>query len=368
MKCIYCNTDNNYKDRQGNRQSCKSCHHPFAFEPKTDSYGINDMQFARAIKDVSADGTLAFTPRHLWYEINRRLLARKVISCGTAVLVLLACVVLSRRHSPLLPILCVGLGMMAAVPRKPKVKGPRTVKMPFETFERNYLQRWINTHGQVARLLPPANRHARTYSGQADAPDVSAYSFDRALITDHSEIAAMLVANNFHFENNCAILSLHGYPFQAADTIKTMLARNPNLKVFALHDASIEGTQLGKTLRNNDWFPDRNVRIIDLGLRPMHVIRGGLIALHGPPLKFPTGTTSTSLTAEEIAWLEQGNSAELYAMRPAKLMRAVYQGFARAAQTDIATVDDNGVVIIDSGPSIWVYDGGADVYASDSFG
>ena len=147
-----------------------------------------------------------------------------------------------------------------------------------------------------------------------------------------------------------------------------MLARNPNLKVFALHDATMTGSRMGRTLRLSDWFPDTAVRIIDLGLRPLHVFKGSLISLSGPPARLPVGVTSTSLTAEEISWLEAGNTAELHALRPNKLMRAVYQGFARAGQTDTAEPDDDGVILVNSGPSIWVYDGGADVFASDSFG
>src|SRR5690242_8377983 len=101
MKCIYCGTENTYKDRAANRQGCKSCRHPFAFEPKTDPFQISDTLFARAIKDVSADATLAFTPRQLWYEVNRVLLARKIPSCGggTAALIIGAALLSPLRHA-----------------------------------------------------------------------------------------------------------------------------------------------------------------------------------------------------------------------------------------------------------------------------
>jgi DNA-directed RNA polymerase subunit RPC12/RpoP len=379
MKCIHCSTDNTYKERTTNGQKCKSCGHRIAFEPKTDVFQISDALFAGAIKDVSADGTLAFTPRQLWYEINRRLLARKTISCGRTTAMLLLGAVLFPHLKHLGPGMLTALAapalLMATVtPKKPKPAGPRYPRMTFEKFDGDYLKRWIDTHGAVAKLLPPPNRNSSARSfGQPAAPDVTAYSFDRALVTDHADIAAMLVANNFHFENNCAILSLDGYPYHSADTIKTMLQRNPNLKVFALHDASLAGVQMGSILRGPNWFPDRSIRLIDLGLRPLHILKGGLIALASAPIKFPVGTTSTALTPEEIAWLEQGNVAELHTLRPNKLMRAVYQGFARAGQTDSTTGDsatggDDSVIIVDSGPSIWIYDGGMDVYASDSFG
>ncbi len=395
MKCIHCSVDNKYPERVASRQRCKGCGHPFAFEPKTDAFQMNDQLFARTIKDVSADGTLAFTPRQLWYEVNRRLLARKTLSCGAGALALLvggSLLAQSRHHAPLmlsLPFFAIGATVVNRSPKgKDKKKPTRYPKMSLPQFEASYLPKWIATHGAIPKMLPATvpQTNAQTGGlgaksplsfdlagnpvqfGQNAAPDVTAYSFDRALITETAEIAAMFVANNFHFENNCAILSLDGYPFGMADTIKTMLARNPALKVFALHDATFRGSQMGITLRHPDWFPDKVIPLIDLGLRPRHVFDSGMIALASTPPKIPVGTVSTSLGADEITWLEAGNMAELHAVRPHKLMRAVYQGFARAGQTTGAEIGADGFIIVDTGPSYWMYDGGADVYAADSFG
>ena len=65
-----------------------------------------------------------------------------------------------------------------------------------------------------------------------------------------------------------------------------------------------------------------------------------------------------------MKWLERGNTAELAALRPARLMRAIYQGFARAGQIGA----DPGSDTLADTPLIWIHDGGADVYAADSFG
>ena len=51
-------------------------------------------------------------------------------------------------------------------------------------------------------------------------------------------------------------------------------------------------------------------------------------------------------------------------MRPAKLMRAIYQGFARANQVGA----EGAAGYDDSGAAIWIYDSNVDIYASDSFG
>ena len=62
-------------------------------------------------------------------------------------------------------------------------------------------------------------------------PDVADYSFDRAVICDRARTVDLLLANNFHFENNCAVLSVEGYPQRVFETVRTMLKRNPQLRL-----------------------------------------------------------------------------------------------------------------------------------------
>src|SRR5256714_14539329 len=112
----------------------------------------------------------------------------------------------------------------------------------------------MKAHGNPEKLLPAVDRNPPP--AQALPPDVTSYSFDRAVVTDRAETAAMLVANNFHFENDCAVLSLDGYPGAMAPTILEMLKRNPQLHVFGVHDASPQGCLLPLQLRGPNWFPD----------------------------------------------------------------------------------------------------------------
>ena len=174
----------------------------------------------------------------------------------------------------------------------------------------------------------------------------------------------MLVANRFHFENNCAILSRDGYPDAMRATIMDMLRRNPKLRVFVVHDASAAGCGMASDMRDASWFPDPSVQIVDLGLRPAHVKGSTMFVVDGRPPRF-TRELEAALTPDERAWLEAGHVVELASLRPAKLMRSIYQGFARSNQ-----IGSDGTATGDSGTGfiIWGYDGGADVYAADSFG
>lgn len=369
MKCIYCNTDTTYPVRRSNGGQCRSCRHPFAFEPKTDPFKVADGLFQRVIKDVSGANAVFFTERQLWYEFNRRL-TRKVISASPGAWVIgagsvggIALAVVSHTFWPLALITipaAIGGALMRARERRagPPLPHPKVAR---EGFRRSYLGRWASVHGGIEKLLPPVESQPPP-AATPMPPDVAAFSFDRAVITDHAEIAAMLVANNFHFENNCAILSADGYPASIYGTVMTMLRRNPNLRVFVVHDASEEGCSLPLRLRGEEGFPDPSVRVLDLGLRPSHVQKMRAVSLPGASRTLPPPLRAL-LSPEEAAWLERGESVELAVVRPAKLMRSLYQGFARADQfgPDGGGADSGGIII-------WGYDGGADIQAADSFG
>ncbi len=326
VRCIYCRGDTNYKSRQRNGRRCDRCRRPFAFEPYGQSPKVTDQRFQNALRAVTGDGTLYFTRRQLWYEMNRRLDWPQQLPQGF-------------RKGYLWLVSCFG-----GLPR-PKLDYKRFIV---------HLQQWERAHGPIERLLPAKNEPVHRQPDTIE-PDLTLYSFDRALIVDRTETAAMLVANNFHFENNCALLSVHGYPPDLTDTVMTMLRRNPQLQVFALHDASANGCRLPLLLRSEPWFPDPAIRIHDLGLRPRHAHTLGLLTLSGSSRE-RLDEVAQLLTPEEVAWLQKGNRAELATLRPARLMRAIYQGFARSTKSDA------------NNAHIWLDDHTADFYAADSFG
>ena len=339
MKCIHCGTDARLRERKDGR--CPKCRHPFAFEPQTDPHRYTDEQFKKAIDRVSGDGKVRFTERHLWYEVHRawksfRVVREAYIVAAPALVGAFPGFALAYVFSaPALLWVAAG-GAVAMVGAEvfgtwrknrrepPPVGPPRT---PFEDF-RQPLARWVEVHGSIPGLLPPRREAAAAMPRKVPA-DVAAFSFDRAVVTDRWETAQTLVANRFHFEHNCAVLSRDGYPDGIADTVKEMLRRNPRLTVFALHDATPDGCRLPLDLREPEWFPDPAVRIVDLGLRPNTVKRLRLFTLTGPAMPRPP-LPEGMLAEEELAWLAQGNVGELAALRPALAMRAAYRGIVAA--------------------------------------
>ena len=181
----------------------------------------------------------------------------------------------------------------------------------------------------------------------------------------------MLVANRFHFEHNCAVLSRDGYPEAIGETVKNMLRRNQQLTVFALHDASPDGCMLPLDLRGPEWFPEPTVRVVDLGLRPETVRRLRLPVLNEPVRRLPPRLAEI-LPPEGVEWLLAGNVTELASLRPAQVLRAAYDGIRRVGHPGDAVSSpgaDSGYY--GPGAIIWVgdfHDERRDTASVDGFG
>jgi hypothetical protein len=236
---------------------------------------------------------------------------------------------------------------------------------PAQTID--WLNTWARSNGTVAKLLPkPETALPATSEISVQNPDVTDYSFDRLVVCNSPEIAQMLIANNFHFENNCAILSIGGYPANIFDTVLQMLRRNPDLMVYAFHDASPNGVKLVHELRTSPgWFQEYPATIIDLGLLPRQVVANPRnLFIHRSSSSATAATRLApeirqSLTAAELEWLDAGNYVELESFTPQKLIQILNRGIASSRELD--TTDAGGV--------IWLDDAGSgSVYAIESFG
>ena len=185
------------------------------------------------------------------------------------------------------------------------------------------LNRWTEFNS-VEKLLPSPKQES---SNIEISSDISAYSFDRLLVCETDEIAQFLIANNFHFEHNCAVLSITGYPQNIFSTVMEMLRRNPDLKVYAFHNASPRGIALVNHLRtSNNWFANNEVIIYDLGLFPRHIFSSkNMFVLNSSQsataAKEMPAAVRQGLSADEIAWLEAGNYVELESFSPQSLLR-----------------------------------------------
>ncbi|MEC4815336.1 MAG: hypothetical protein SAK29_18970, partial [Scytonema sp. PMC 1069.18] len=214
----------------------------------------------------------------------------------------------------------------------------------------DWLSRWQKINGPILKILTSPREQI---APAAINPDVTAYSFDKLVVCDSAAIAQLLIANHFHFENNCAILSVNRYPQSIFDTTMQMLRRNSELKVYALHDCSPQGVGLVHHLSTSpDWFRDNNVAIIDVGLLPRQIIttKRGMFIQTSPnsaqEAKQLAGEIRQSLSAEELAWLESGRFVELESFTPQRLIKVLQQGIA--GSYNLEEEQENDMYIVQS--------------------
>jgi len=226
-----------------------------------------------------------------------------------------------------------------------------------------WLQRWQRMNGTLEKLLPSPRQDALPASID---PEITAYSFDRAIICDSDEIAQFLIANNVHFENNCAILSISGYPQSIFDTVIEMLRRNADLKVYALHNANPAGVALVHQLRtSSNWFANQQVTIFDLGISPRQILETRDMFVQQSQTMAQSArqlpdAVRQGLTAEELAWLDAGSFVELESFTPQRLLRVVNYGLAQSGDPQ----GNDGLILVDDNVGY----GGGYVFVSDSFG
>ncbi|HEY9800025.1 MAG TPA: hypothetical protein V6D25_06665 [Leptolyngbyaceae cyanobacterium] len=416
MKCIQCGTDNTLKDRTDNNGCCKNCHHRFVFEP-TSMTGVRftDPFFAKAIADISANHTLFFTPKQLFYLLDKRLRSKNQGAWGLFLLFLIvisffvfralaiAVIILvflfndihfmnrsyiqrkkSAKYLIIGGIITLLLGSIISLYLTSNISlpgsviigciaiylGSRELAQPHHKSQKlvisdsqfqGWLTSWIRVNKRIDKILPLPQEQNTPITIN---PDVTAYSFDRLVVCDNDAVAQMLIANNFHFENNCAILSITGYPQNIFDTTMQMLRRNPDLKVYAFHDCSAKGISLLHHLRNSpEWFRDSDITIIDVGLLPSQILAAsrGMFIQTSPELaeaakQLPLEVRS-SLSKVELDWLEAGNFVELESFSPQKLIQILNRGIINSQALD---AEDSSLILVG--------DSDNSMYAVQSFG
>jgi hypothetical protein len=228
-----------------------------------------------------------------------------------------------------------------------------------------WLTKWQEINGTMDKVLPSVQQQIISEVDSTSInPEVTAYSFDRLVVCDSANLAQLLIANNFHFENNCAILSITGYPQSIFTTTMEMVKRNPDLQVFALHDCSPKGVSLVHHLRSSEtWFLNNDVTIIDVGLLPRQILankRGMFVqntdSLAKKATELPLEIRQT-LSKEELSWLDAGNFVELESFSPQILIKVLRNGIS--GSLNLAS-DDSSIILIG--------DSGNDIYMVESFG
>lgn len=224
------------------------------------------------------------------------------------------------------------------------------------------LEKWQNAHGLPPKLLEKAS--SNDYFPIPGA-DVTNYSFDRLVVCQSSDIAKMLIANNFHFEYNSGIVSIGGYPHSLFTTVMTMAKRNPKLGVFVLHDCSPEGMHTLHRVKNDpNWFGGQDYLIVDVGISPRQILeakRSVLVQSSEASMRASLRLEPAirqSLSATELQWLDAGNYVLLEFFSPQKIIQTLSRSMYLGAQLGSMEERESNLIIL----------GDDDCYAIETFG
>lgn len=319
MICIRCQNDATYPERKETRK-CPKCGERFAFEPREND-PFSDKAFENAIDAVSSSGQVKWGVEHLYYELCRK---KKPTNVLAIILVILSTIgtltLIAIKPILLLVHIPVSLVLLWLTTRR-----TMRAELPRGDFERMW-DRWGVVHGKPKGVI--ARKPQEDKPVRAPEPDIGDYSFDRAVICDRARTVDLLLANNFHFENNCAVLSVGGYPQQAFETVRRMLRRNPRLEVFVLHDITPEGCRLAHRLANDpEWFKGMGIRIVDVGLRPVHAAPFKKL-FQDSTREIPWGG---GISREEARWLSK-HQLELAVIRPEQIVKRLFRAMSQSQQ------------------------------------
>jgi hypothetical protein len=214
---------------------------------------------------------------------------------------------------------------------------------------RLWLTRWININGFPKKIL----KLRKISTDQVtSSPKVIAYKFDRVVVCDSPEIAQLLLKNNFHFQNNCAVVSIDRYPHRDFMTIKEMLDLTPDLKVFAFHDCSPQGLRMIRHLRTEKiWFPDLGIPIISAGIMPRHIMNDPdkMVLQSAESIRASqklAPNLRNILDPAELAWLDAGYYLELESFSPQKLIEILEQAINKSYR--LAEIEDGDPIVMSS--------------------
>lgn len=192
---------------------------------------------------------------------------------------------------------------------------------------RQSLRQWIDRHGSPPTGLLPSPSVTVPEHVSAFAEELDRYGIPQILICQEETIAEMLRANMVELELACPVFTTSDWPLPPL--IVTALRRATRPRVLLLHEASANG--LGWAWRCTTTAPPA-LHVQPIGLRPRHAKALRLCAQRGLP---PPVFTELALAYDEMRWLHRGWQAELAAVHPIKLVRAL-RAIVYAAPTPVS--------------------------------
>jgi hypothetical protein len=319
--CPHCSADLKRKQRYGRR--CSTCRKTFALEPKENSLHLHDLR-VRRLAAVLADplrpeaAALRYTADQLRLAASRNALANPSEMSGWLRFAGFVAIVggmiglfglLTESAETLIAAFfgVVGVYILCLIGHTATAGQRAFAGEPMSPGEfASQMRRWEEVYGE-----PPPG----LLTSQAPAGDVWPSRPAVALLyCPDAGTSAFLVASGIVERRGVAVINQE-------PALQSAVRAHPALPVYVLHPADPVGCMAVPRLRAA--LPP-GTRVIDAGLRPRVAARAGPpVRIRPDPEVLHELARTGAVDADEQAWLVEGKTFPLAAVRPARLLMAV---------------------------------------------
>ncbi len=230
--------------------------------------GITDPEWLELVREASADGQRFFTENQLYlaYARNKVQISRYIARRGLLGLVMIAFGLGTWVYAlkvdwgitlvvgiaiTLGGVACVGTGVVTR--RDPAAREPVT----------RWLAKW-RAERQLEKFL---EQPALTRAGLELLPE----RVEALVFVQRDALADLLLKNDAQRELSALIVAESGYPEALANEARRLLSERPELRVYALHDATAAGVGMRARVQKSAIFPLGERELLDIGLFPADV-------------------------------------------------------------------------------------------------
>lgn len=257
MRCPKC--EHNHKYRDG--MVCSNCSYHFIINPKID--GINDYKIQKQVERANVQGTVYFTRNQLYAAYCSKF-KKSYLKYGIVAALVIMPLLIAFADPGL--VMTVGFALfiiiLTLMPAKP---------LPSNSFFGAF-EKWLAAikgrgGADFGLLEQPYLHHLPEASQETDIYD---YGVEAIIVTDQDIYVDLFVKNAYHTQFKALIISKNIYPAYLRPQLENVLAEKPDLPIFFIHDATMQGIKTMETFLAIEGLATAGHPCIDLGLLPKH--------------------------------------------------------------------------------------------------
>jgi hypothetical protein len=258
MKCPKCEHEQKYKEGM----TCLNCNYKYAINPKEKGQ-LNDYRMKLRVEQISEQGAICFTPRQLYALYRGKFKKGDALPMSVfGVIIVTAFAAFGNLEGAIIAGLGITIAILVEVFKQPWLSETDFLA----TFNHWYTRSSI-ANG-IEKVVLQTELHKLPKSNQEQ--DIYDYGVEAIIVTDQDIYVDLFVKNNYHTQYKALIVSKNLYPQYLKPRLEKLLTEKPDLPLFFIHDATLEGMQTMEQFRNIKTLATSGHPCIDLGLTPAH--------------------------------------------------------------------------------------------------